>query len=227
MDYKKRIYDGIMKKEFNKEPFNYNNDVVIYSNVSGEARCYNSVSKAIEIEKYVFGNNKYTFTINKPTFYTISEYVVSCYYTIDYYSKDIKIDDKASLISKFTIKDVNMEKLLSDLNKSGMDVDRLLKEFMKPGCNLDHIVEYFKKHNIEITSVMLILNKNGVTIANLLKNEFVYDVIKSSSYAWMCGGNERPPGSKKTTVKKISAYVIYNIKKNDEIISINWSTYKI
>ncbi len=211
----------IKKRETCNEPFNYSDNVIVYVNLNNETNIYNNCKKAVEIEKQII-NNKYNISIDEPIINNINKHLISCMYNITFNSKDVYT--KEILIKKFTIKDVNMHKLIDDLNKHHVNVDDLLNEMIKSNLNLDLLIMYFSKNNIDIAKVMSILNRNGVTVTNLLENKFISDMVKTSSFAWICGGVEDKIENKNKHVKKINVYAIYD--ENFNIININWNSIK-
>lgn len=204
--------------------FKYDDQSILYSNLT-EVSVVNDKKKMIEIEKSLFTNTRnYHLKLSKPNIHQ-HDNIISCEVKLNFY--EILTGDREQFLQKLYIKDVNMNALIEDLNKS-INVDNLITELQKHGKNLQPIIEYMNKQNMDLTKLMLILYRNNVTIPNVLKNPYIYDLIKSSStHSWIIGKHERPHDIKivnKKLVEKIHLYILFKIK-NDEphIININYN----
>lgn len=212
--YTDLITKSIKKKE-SKGIFHYGVDVIVLdtSNV-----IHNGIRKALDVEKKIFEASH--FTMNKPVFNKISSKYVSCVYTIDFYELP------SNLIERFTIKGVDMKKLIEDLGKSNIDVNKCLADFDKHHYDLKYIMDYFTKNNMEITSLLSIMYKNGATMGNILANPSIYNIIKNSEYKWML--KENNVNAEKKITKRMNVFSVYNIQdeKNINIQSIYWTLIK-
>lgn len=207
----------------------YHENVVVCTFVDKKYTSIQNKKKAIEIEKKTYTNTdkQKNIKISAPIFYELTDGLLGVEYQITHY--DNINNDLQSMIEKLTIKDVDMTKLISDLNDNGVNVNNLLKEFTKHGKNLDSLLEYLNNQKINPTTIMNILYKNGVTINALTQNEFIHDLIKQSpTYSWFLNGKELPKSKHEKVekhVNKMNVYAIYKIKHDDVIIvNINWTT---
>lgn len=205
-----------------QELTDYSDNVVVYYNET----IYKDKKKAIEIEKQLLTNHKKnTIHFHKPLFHVLSSDIISCLTTIDYTCDIVE----QTMLEKVTIKGVNMDALIADLNKNGMQVNKLLDEMEKHNLNLDEIQDYLIKNHIDVAKVMIILNRHDVTMARLLQNSYIRNMIKQSSYAWFCGDDKmtEKPSTKKKVTKRLVCYAIYKIKPELIVLSMNWNTVKI
>ena len=133
------------------------------------------------------------------------------------------------MLEKMTIKGVDMDALIADLNKNSFDVTKLLNEIEKHQFNLDQIYDYLTKNNIDLTKTMNILDRHKATIPKLLQNPYIRNMIKQSSFAFFCGDdkNVEIKKSSKKVYKKVNCYAIYKLSHTPTIISINWTNIKI
>jgi len=209
----------------------YHDNVTVYTHfLKSDPIIINDKLKACEIEKGIYTNqNKHHMKISHPIVHMINEYLMSVEYTLNI--TDNLNSELTQMIQKLTIKDVNMDNLMLDLNQNGINVNNLLNEFNKNGKSLDHLLGYLESQKISLTTIMSILYKNNVTINGLVANEFIHNLIKQSpTYSWFLSGKELPIKSTKQDVKtqnkkinKIHVYTIYKIKHEEySIISINW-----
>ncbi len=206
--------------------FKYDDQVVILS----DNVVIVDKKKAVEMEKELFTNtNDYNIKISKPNFYQ-NDNIISCDYYITYF--EVLKDEVQKILQKVAIKDVDMNALIDDLNKNGINVNQILMELQKHGKNLAPILDYLCKQNIDLTKLMTILFRNNITIPNLLKNPYIYDLLKQSpTYSWVIGKNEKPtstsssiPISDKKFIKKIHVYTIFKLKNDDLfILNINYT----
>jgi hypothetical protein len=201
----------------------YHENSVVYIHMDGKTTLGDK-KKAMEMEKKIYTNhdkNK-NIKISQPTFYQLDN-LLAITYQINYH--DCINNELQQMIQKLTIKDVDMNALMKDLNDSGINVNNLLQEFNKHGKNLDSLLEYLNKQNIGLTNIMNILYRNNVTINGLIQNEFIHDLIKQSpTYAWFLNGKELPKATKEVKIEhkatnKINVYAIY---KDDLVVNINW-----
>lgn len=210
-----------------QELIDYHDTVIVYNNLN-EPVIHKEKKKALDIDKHLFTNTKkYTIHIHKPTLITIDKDLIGCLTTIDYYNQT---HHEQTILEKVTIKGVNMDVLIDDLNKNGIHVTKLLTEIEKHQFNLDQIYDYLNKNNIDIPKIMIILNNNQVTMTKLLQNSYIRNMIKQSSYSWFCDDKNSNVDKKITSkklIKKITCYAIYKLKPDPVIISINWNNIKI
>jgi len=214
----------------------YHDDVIVYYFLDKKYALYQNKKKAIEIEKKIYSNTDKTknIKISDPIIFDLGDNIFGVEYQINHY--DIICNNELQhMIQKLTIKDVDMNKLMNDLNENGINVNNLLQEFNKHGKNLDNLLEYLNNQKISPTTIMNILYKNGVTINALVQNEFIHDLIKQSpTYSWFLNGKELPKSTKheakhdvkdKQSTNKINVYAIYKCKHEEySIININWTT---
>ncbi len=211
----------------NKKPihtFKYVDQPLLYSNLT-ELTILTDKRKIIEFEKTLFTNTHFSIKLTKPNFNQIDN-LVGCDYTIQFYEwiKD------SQFLQKVAIKEVDMDALIDDLNRNGIPVDQLLGELQKHGKNLAPILDFLNKQHIEISKLMVIMFRNNVTIPNILKNPYIYDLLKQSpTYSWVLGKNERP---KETTIdkklsKRIHVYALFKLIDDEPIIvSVNYNKLK-
>jgi hypothetical protein len=206
-----------------QELTDYSDNVVIYHNNI----VYKDKKKAIEVEKhYLTNHRKNTVHFHKPIFNTIYSDIISCLTTIDYYTND---KEEKTILERVTIKGVNMDELIADLNKNGVNVTKLLEEIDKHNFNVDQVQDYLEKQHVSVVTIMLVLNRNKVTIDKLLQNQYIKNMIKQSSYAWFCGDDKNvdTKSTSKKVTKRVICYAIYKLKPEPIVISINWNQVKI
>src|SRR5437879_5276605 len=90
-----------------------------------------------------------------------------------------------------------------DKNNEEIYNNKLLININKYNFNLDQIQDYMTKNNIDIAKVMIILNRNEVTMVKLLKNSYIRNMIKQSSYSWFCGDDDKSMECHKKSTKKL------------------------
>ena len=226
-----KIQSMIKKREhdYNHQTYHaskYHHDVVCYhiDLKSKKPTIVTGKSKTLEIEKYYYENT------HKHLFIKIDDIVIydhSCEYIIYYY--EFIRPEIQQMMQKLAIKDVNMMALIDDLNKHGIHVNALLLEMHKHEGNVDHMTHYLQKNNIEITNILSILYKNNVTIGNLLQNQYIYNLVKKSSYsslflsmapAQIVSKEVSVKIPSKKLLKKVHVYMVF---KNEEIININYN----
>ena len=212
-----------------QEVTDYNDQVIVYINLTNEPTIYKDFKKAFEIEKQLFTNHKKnSIYFHKPSFYVIDKDLIGCLTIIDFFTNS---EQEQTILEKVTIKGVNMDALIVDLNKNGIDVSKLLHEIEKSQFNLDQIYDYLIKNNIDIAKTMKILNQHKATIPKILQNPYIREGIKHSSFAFFCSEDKNIEQIKKTTSKKIykkvHCYAIYKLLSTPTVISINWTNIKI
>lgn len=204
---------------------NYHSNVVVFVNAD-RVDLVKGAKKAIEVEKQMYGD--FNAAPTKIEFHKISHSAVGCSYVIDFF--DTKVSE--NLIDKFRIKNVDMDKLIHDLNTNGINVNKLLNELSKNNYNLDNITAYFAKNNIDLATLMIVIDRNGVNVNNIVENPFICNMIKKSSYAWFLKDKKVSTASlddnTKTLAKRLNVYAIYHIadEANITITSIQWTLIK-
>lgn len=221
-----KIQSFIKKREhdYNHQSFHASkyHDAVCYNNVN-KPHITKEKNKIIEIEKYYYENTHKNLSIKLED---VSIYDNACEYTAYYY--EYIRPEIQQMMQKLAIKDVNMMALVDDLNKHGIHVNALLMEMHK-NDNVEHMTHYLQKNNIEMTNILSILYKNNVTMSNLLQNQYIYNLVKKSSYASLFLTMAPAQISTKDVhikipskklVKKVHVYIIF---KNDCIVNINYN----
>lgn len=219
----------------NKKPihsFKYEDNSLFYSNLN-DIVIHNDKKRAVDFEKEIFTNKHGDYLkLSKPNMSSVED-IFSCDVVLSFY--DVVKSETQQILQKIAIKGVNMTELMDDLNKNNINVQQLLIELQKHGKNLAPVIEYLASQNIEISKLMVILFRNNVTVPNLLKNPYVYDLLKQSpTYSWIIGNTARPKevtinstNTEKKLIKRIQLYILFKIKHDDvSILSINYNKLK-
>lgn len=206
-----------------KDPqqFNYIENVVIYQQLTSQLpKVITNTHDAHKLHVMLFVNKHHkVLKMSNVDYHPLTSHLGCCHFQLIF-------EHKESILQKITIKDVDMDKLMKDLNKNNIKVNEILKVIESNPDKLDPLLEYLKKANISITSVLTILFRNNVTVGNLLSNPFIFNLIKQSKdYSWILSSYTHEPPS--ITCKSVAAhrtvqvYMIWKLKHDKQIALLN------